>query len=163
AIVTGSSGSGKTALLMTLAGLLAPCEGAVTLDGTDIRTINEPDLRTAVGFFAEDAHVFATTVRDNLLVSRGDCTDEELRDALGRVGLQAWVDGLPDELGAVLTGGAHAISAGQRRRLLLARALLSPAGIVLLDEPTEHLDADDAEQILQALLDPAGELFSRDR
>jgi ATP-binding cassette subfamily C protein CydC len=66
-------------------------------------------------------------------------------------------------LATVLTGGAQAVSAGQRRRLLLARALLSPAQIVLLDEPTEHLDADDAESMLDALLDPVVGLFGRDR
>ena len=71
--------------------------------------------------------MFATTVRDNLLVVRGDCTDAELTDALTRVGLGPWVTGLPDGLATVLIGGAAAVSAGQRRRLLLARALLSRA------------------------------------
>jgi ATP-binding cassette subfamily C protein CydC len=62
-----------------------------------------------------------------------------------------------------LTGGAHAVSAGQRRRLLLARAVISPAGIVLLDEPTEHLDATDAERVLRDLLGPNGTLMPSDR
>ena len=78
---------------------------------------------------------------DNVLVVRGDCTDEEIVDALTKVGLGGWLAGLPDGLNTILTGGSHAVSAGQRRRLLLARALVSPARIVLLDEPTEHLDA----------------------
>jgi ATP-binding cassette, subfamily C, bacterial CydC len=86
-----------------------------------------------------------------------------LIDALDRVGLRRWLDALPDGLATVLTGGAQAVSAGQRRRLLLARALISPAAIVLLDEPTEHLDADDAEPVLDALLDPAGGLFGPER
>ena len=148
--VTGPSGSGKTALLMTLAGLLSPCEGKVIADGT-------------VTFFAEDAHLFATTVRDNLLVVRRDCGDEEMLDALERVGLHIWLAALPDGLGTMLTGGAQAVSAGQRRRLLLARALISSAPTVLLDEPTEHLDAADAEPILRALLDPCCGLFAPDR
>jgi ATP-binding cassette subfamily C protein CydC len=148
--VTGPSGSGKTALLMTLAGLLSPFEGKVIADG-------------AVTFFAEDAHLFATTVRDNLLVVRGDCGGEEMLDALERVGLHTWLAALPDGLGTVLTGGAQAVSAGQRRRLLLARALISSAPTVLLDEPTEHLDAADAEPILRALLDPCCGLFAPDR
>jgi ATP-binding cassette, subfamily C, bacterial CydC len=163
AVVTGPSGAGKTALLMTLAGLLPPLHGGVTLDGQSLQSISEPDLVRRVGFFAEDAHVFATTVRDNLLVTRGDCGDDEIVDALDRVGLQRWRSGLPDGLATVLTGGAQAVSAGQRRRLLVARALLSPAEVVLLDEPTEHLDADDAEPMLDALLDPVGGLFGRDR
>jgi ATP-binding cassette subfamily C protein CydC len=143
--VTGPSGSGKTTLLMTLAGLL-PDESP-----------------TDTAFFAEDAHLFSTTVRDNLLVARGDARDDELRDALQRVGLGDWLGTLPDGLSTVLAGGAAAVSAGQRRRLLLARALISPVGTVLLDEPTEHLDAADAQQILTELLTTPGGLFPADR
>jgi len=127
--ITGPSGCGKTTLLMATA---AASETA--------------------GFFAEDAHLFDTTVRDNLLVARGDATDAELTAALTRVGLQPWLDGLPNGLGTVLTGGAAAVSAGQRRRLLLARALVSTFPIVLLDEPTEHLEAADGARILADLL-----------
>ncbi|MGV0874374.1 ATP-binding cassette domain-containing protein [Mycolicibacterium sp. XJ879] len=137
--VLGPSGSGKTTLLMAMA---------------------ENPSETA--FFAEDAHMFATTVRDNLLVARGDATDDELRNALCRVGLGDWLEGLPDGLSTVLVGGAAAVSAGQRRRLLLARALICAAPTVLLDEPTEHLDADSGQQILTALLTPGG-LFGADR
>ena len=161
--VTGPSGSGKTTLLMTLAGLLPPLEGRVTLGGTDLIEFDEADLRGAVSFFAEDAHVFATTVRDNLLVARGDCRDDELAAALDAVGLGAWLAGLPEGLSTVLTGGAEALSGGQRRRLLLARAVLAPARIVLLDEPTEHLDATDAEPLLRDLLGPDPHLISAER
>ncbi|WP_045383284.1 thiol reductant ABC exporter subunit CydC [Mycobacterium kyorinense] len=161
--VTGASGAGKTTLLMTLAGLLPPLHGKVTLGGIAVDQLDEAELRCAVMFFAEDAHIFATTVRDNLLVARGDCGDDELVDVLRRVGLGEWLAGLPDGLGTVLSGGAHALSAGQRRRLLLARAMISPAHIVLLDEPTEHLDAADAEPILRGLLDPGCGLISAER
>jgi ATP-binding cassette subfamily C protein CydC len=137
--VTGPSGAGKTTLLMAMA---------------------ENPWRAA--FFAEDAHLFATTVRDNLLVARGDATDGQLRNTLRRVGLGNWLDGLPDGLSAVLVGGAAAVSAGQRRRLLLARALISTAPTVLLDEPTEHLDAADGSGLLTELLTP-GALFPADR
>jgi ATP-binding cassette subfamily C protein CydC len=138
--ITGPSGSGKTTLLMDLA-----------------------RSRSDAGFFAEDAHIFGTTVRDNLLVARGDCHDDELREAMQRVGLGPWLAGLPNGLSTVLTGGAEAVSAGQRRRLLLARALISPFPVVLLDEPTEHLDAADGTSLLRSLLDPAGGLFAANR
>jgi ATP-binding cassette subfamily C protein CydC len=161
--VTGPSGSGKTTLLMTLAGLLAPLRGEVALGGKPLRLIREHDLRCAVSFFAEDAHIFATTVRDNLLVARGDCPDHEMAVALGRVGLDTWLAGLPNGLDTVLSAGAQALSAGQRRRLLLARALISPARILLLDEPTEHLDATDAEPILRTLLKSHGGLMGAER
>jgi len=140
--ITGPSGAGKTTLLMAMAA--AP-----------------KDASKAV-FFAEDAHLFATTVRDNLLVARGDATDEELRNALWRVGLGEWLDALPQGLSTVLVGGASAVSAGQRRRLLLARALISTVPTVLLDEPTEHLDAADGSRLLTELLVP-GALFPADR
>ncbi|AEV75071.1 fused ATPase/permease component of ABC-type transporter involved in cytochrome bd biogenesis [Mycolicibacterium rhodesiae NBB3] len=142
--VTGPSGSGKTTLLMNLAGLLP----------------EETPSDTA--FFAEDAHLFATTVRDNLLVARGDAADDELRAALYRVGLGDWLDSLPEGLSTVLVGGAAAVSAGQRRRLLLARALTSSASTVLLDEPTEHLDATDGRRFLTELLTPDA-LFPAER
>jgi ATP-binding cassette, subfamily C, bacterial CydC len=141
--VTGPSGSGKTTLLMAMA-----------------EQYGETPTRAA--FFAEDAHLFATTVRDNLLVARGDATDDELSAALRRVGLGTWLDTLPDGLSTVLVGGAAAVSAGQRRRLLLARALISTFPIVLLDEPTEHLDAADGQQMLAELLTPGG-LFPAER
>ena len=137
--VIGPSGSGKTTLLMAMA---------------------ENPSRAA--FFAEDAHLFGTTVRDNLLVARGDATDEELRNALRRVGLGDWLDALPNGLSTVLVGGAAAVSAGQRRRLLLARALISTVPTLLLDEPTEHLDAADRSQLLSELLTP-GALFPAER
>ena len=161
--VTGPSGSGKTTLLMTLAGLLPPVDGQVLLDGTDLRHLDEGEIRRAVGYFAEDAHIFATTVRDNLLVARGDCRDDELTAALRAVGLGGWAAALPEGLSTVLTGGAQALSAGQRRRFLLARAVLSPARILLLDEPTEHLDAIDSERILCDLLGPQSGLMPADR
>lgn len=161
--ITGPSGSGKTTLLMTLAGLLPPLQGQVQLDGRPLSAFSEAELRAAVGFFAEDAHVFATTVRDNLLVARGDSTDEELTAVLHTVGLGDWLAALPDGLATVLSGGAHAMSAGQRRRLLLARAVLAPARIVLLDEPTEHLDVGDADPLLRRLLATDGGLIGPDR
>jgi ATP-binding cassette subfamily C protein CydC len=161
--VTGASGSGKTTLLMTLAGLIPPVHGQVMLNGTDVNRFDEHELHRTISFFAEDAHIFATTVRDNLLVVRGDCDDAELTAALDAVGLGQWLASLPQGLSTVLMGGPHAISAGQRRRLLLARAVLSPARIVLLDEPTEHLDSPDAEPVVADLLATTSGLISAER
>jgi len=140
--VVGASGSGKTTTLMAIAA--------------------EHEHPFTAGFFPEDAHLFDTTVRDNLLVARGDATDDDLRAALAAVGLREWLDHLPDGLATILTGGAAAVSAGQRRRLLLARALVCDMPVVLLDEPTEHLDAADADRLLRALLAPDG-LFAPTR
>ncbi|PND51526.1 ATP-binding cassette domain-containing protein, partial [Rhodococcus sp. ENV425] len=151
--LVGSSGSGKTSTLMTLAGLLEPVAGTVTLGGVPLAELEPAALRQKAGFFAEDAHLFETSVLENLRVARGDLTEAEALDVLGDVGLGEWVAGLPDGLHSTLAGGARAVSGGQRRRLLLARALVSPARVLLLDEPTEHLDAVDGAQLQRLLLD----------
>ena len=143
--VVGPSGAGKSALLLTLAGLLEPRSGAVS-------TSNGTTLAASTCYFADDAHVFTTSIAENLRVARGDATDDEIAAALSAVGLGPWVDGLPDGAATVLSGGQAAVSGGQRRRLLLARALLHRAPIVLLDEPVEHLDPQDADEVLRDIL-----------
>lgn len=161
--VVGPSGAGKTTLLMTLAGLLAPIGGTVRLGGLDLAEYDEAQLRSSVSFFAEDAHIFDTSVRENLRVARGDATDSELLAALDAVGARGWLAELPGGLDTALDGGAGAVSGGQRRRLLLARALLSPARVLLIDEPTEHLDAAEGEALLRGLLDRESGLVAADR
>ncbi|MBT0566327.1 thiol reductant ABC exporter subunit CydC [Williamsia sp. CHRR-6] len=155
--VVGASGCGKTSLLLTLAGLLPPLAGTVQVVGGNAAA------GEVVRYFAEDAHVFATTVRENLLVANGSATDTQCADALGRVGLGPWLTGLPDGLDTILAAGTEAISAGQRRRLLLARVVINPAPIVLLDEPCEHLDRTDADRLHRELLDRDSGLVAGER
>ena len=161
--VVGPSGVGKSSLLMTLAGLLAPVAGRVTVGGVAAADLDQTGLRHAVTYFAEDAHLFDTSLLENLRVARGTVTPDEARAALGAVGLSEWLDGLPLGVDTTLTGGDRAVSGGQRRRILLARALLSPARVLLLDEPTENLDAADGETLLRSLLDRESGLIARDR
>ncbi|WP_193103991.1 thiol reductant ABC exporter subunit CydC [Brachybacterium sp. FME24] len=146
--VVGASGSGKSTLLATLAGLLEPLAGHVVLD-------DSAPLRSGVVLFAEDAHVFATTVRENLRVVRGDLDDETARAALSAVGLDDWVATLPRGLDTALGPDGTTVSGGERRRLLLARAVIRRGPVLLLDEPTEHLDTARGDALLRALLDPA--------
>ena len=145
--IIAPSGSGKTTLLMILAGILPPRGGEVTVDGHSPASLSG----TVVLFSAEDAHVFATTVRDNLALGAADATDEEMMEVLEAVGLAGWVSDLPAGLDTVLGSGAASLSGGQRRRLLLARVLLTDAPILLLDEPVEHLDATGAMEVLELL------------
>lgn len=161
--IVGDSGSGKTTLLMTLAGLLPARGGALTLDGHPLDHFDPGQLRRTIGFFAEDAHMFDASVLENLRVARGDVTEAEARAVLETVGLGEWIDGLPDGVDTVLSAGAHTVSGGQRRRLLLARALLSPARILLLDEPAEHLDDADSADLQSRLLDRDSGLVAPDR
>lgn len=152
--VIGGSGSGKSTLLATLAGLLDPLAGRVELGGVDLAALPASAIRSRVTMFAEDAHVFATTVRENLRVVRGDLADGELDAALRAVGLDDWVAGLPHGLDTVLGPDGTTVSGGERRRLLLARAVLRRGPVLLLDEPTEHLDTERGDALLRALLDP---------
>ncbi|MBS9373835.1 thiol reductant ABC exporter subunit CydC [Rhodococcus sp. B50] len=161
--IVGGSGSGKTTVLMTLAGLLSPRQGTVTLDGVDLADIDPGAVRRQIGFFAEDAHLFDTSILENLRVARGDVDEDEAFAALGAVGLREWVDGLPQGVHTVLGAGARTVSGGQRRRILLARALLSPVRILLLDEPTEHLDDESAELLQRLLLDRDARLVGPER
>ncbi|GLI31149.1 MULTISPECIES: thiol reductant ABC exporter subunit CydC [Brachybacterium] len=147
--VVGPSGSGKSTLLATLAGLLAPLGGEVSSDAAS--------LREAVTMFAEDGHVFATTLRENLRVVRRDLSDDEALAALAAVGLDDWLATLPHGLETMLGPDGTTVSGGERRRLLLARAVVRRGPVLLLDEPTEHLDTARGDALLAALLTPGDE------
>ena len=150
--VVGPSGAGKTTLLLTLAGLLPPLAGTVRVGRADPAGLTAADRASRVLVTAEDAHVFGTTVLENLRVARGDVTPDDATDALTRVGLGRWLAALPDGLDTLLGPDARTVSGGERRRLLLARALLSPAPILLVDEPAEHLDPATADALVTMLL-----------
>jgi len=153
--IVGRSGVGKTTLLATLAGLLPPAHGQVQVAGQDLASLETTSRAHTVAYIAEDAHIFATTVIENLRVARGDVTPEEGQAALAMAGLGGWLEGLPKGLDSLLGGGGTTVSGGERRRLLLARALLSPARHILLDEPAEHLDPEGADRLTAELLSVA--------
>lgn len=136
--ITGRTGAGKTTLLLTIAGALMPAAGGVLWRG---EAITPDHTGHAVAMTAEDAHVFGTTVLENLRVARGDATRTEAADALETVGLADWAHEGEQGLDMMLGSGGHTVSGGERRRLLLARVLLHPAPVHLIDEPSEHLDA----------------------
>ncbi|WP_152190916.1 thiol reductant ABC exporter subunit CydC [Georgenia satyanarayanai] len=150
--VVGPSGIGKTTLLLTLAGLLPPQHGDVLLGTAPVAALDRRAVSGAVVLTAEDAHVFGTTVLENLRVARGDVTPAEAVQLLGRAGLGGWLAALPDGVDTLLDSGATSLSGGERRRLLLARALASRAPLLLLDEPGEHLDPDTADRLVGDLL-----------
>ncbi|QHO90642.1 thiol reductant ABC exporter subunit CydC [Actinomyces sp. 432] len=150
--IVGPSGVGKTTLLLTLAGLLEPRGGELTLDGAPPWSADRAEAAGRVSLTAEDAHVFDTTVLENLRVADGALTRERAVTLLARAGLGDWLARLPDGLDTRLGADATAVSGGERRRLLLARALAAPAPLMLLDEPGEHLDAATADRLVGDLL-----------
>lgn len=150
--LVGPSGTGKTTTLLTLAGLVDPVGGSLTLDGRPVRTASHDAVAQHVVLTTEDAHVFSTTVLENLRVARGDVDEAQAVAALERAGLGGWLAGLPDGVLTTLGADGATISGGERRRLLLARALCSPATFLLVDEPAEHLDPATADQLVADLL-----------
>ncbi|MGW5427639.1 thiol reductant ABC exporter subunit CydD [Streptomyces sp. NPDC004059] len=150
--VVGASGAGKTTLAQVLLRFLDPKEGSYTLAGVDAYALAGDDVRRLVGLCAQDAHLFDSSVRENLLLARKDATEADLRRALDRARLLDWVDGLPDGLDTLVGEHGARLSGGQRQRLALARALLADFSVLVLDEPAEHLDLPTADALTADLL-----------
>jgi ABC-type transport system involved in cytochrome bd biosynthesis fused ATPase/permease subunit len=135
----------------------------VILADRDLADVDPAVVRRTVSFTAEDAHVFTTTLRENLRVAHPGADDAALAAALARAGLGHWPAALPDGLDTMLGSGGVGLSGGERRRLLLARALLVGAGVLLLDEPTEHLDPETADALVRDVLSPIATSTDTDR
>ncbi|MDQ0714628.1 ATP-binding cassette subfamily C protein CydCD [Streptomyces luteogriseus] len=150
--VVGSSGSGKTTLAQVLLRFLDAQAGSYTLAGVDAYGLRSDDVRGLVGLCAQDAHLFDSSLRENLLLARKDATEEQLRAALGRARLLDWADSLPDGLDTLVGEHGARLSGGQRQRLALARALLADFHVLVLDEPAEHLDLPTADALTADLL-----------
>ncbi|MEU0937132.1 thiol reductant ABC exporter subunit CydD [Embleya sp. NPDC005971] len=151
--VVGASGSGKTTLANVLLRFLDPAAGRVTLAGVPITDLAGDDVRRVIGLCAQDAHVFDSSLRENLRLARPDCDEDAMRAALARARLLDWVDTLPQGLDTMVGEHGARLSGGQRQRLALARALLADFEILLLDEPAEHLDLPTADALTADLLD----------
>ncbi|MFF7447651.1 MULTISPECIES: thiol reductant ABC exporter subunit CydD [unclassified Streptomyces] len=150
--VVGPSGSGKTTLAQVLLRFLDAETGSYTLGGVDAGALDGDDVRRLVGLCAQDAHLFDSSLRENLLLARKDATETDLRDALRRARLLDWADALPDDLDTLVGEHGARLSGGQRQRLALARALLADFPVLVLDEPAEHLDLPTADALTVDLL-----------
>lgn len=155
--LVGPSGSGKSTVAALLVRFLDPRSGRVTLDGIDLRTLAPDRIRQIVGYLSEDAYLFDTTIGENLRIAVRQASTGDLRAALGAARLLDWVDSLPHGLDTAVGEHGLALSGGQRRRLALARALLAGTPVLILDEPTEHLDDETAAALTRDLLAAAGD------
>ncbi|MFL1803092.1 heme ABC transporter ATP-binding protein/permease CydC [Plesiomonas shigelloides] len=145
----GKTGCGKSTLLNLLTRAYDPQHGSIALGDTDIRLLPESQLRQAISVVSQRVHIFSATLRQNLLLGDPRASDAHLSDVLRDVGLDTLLDG--EGLDMWLGDGGRPLSGGEQRRLGIARALLHNAPLMLLDEPTEGLDADTENKILALL------------
>ncbi|MCB0873480.1 MAG: thiol reductant ABC exporter subunit CydC [Thermoleophilia bacterium] len=148
----GPSGCGKSTFTRALVGLLPLDGGTIRVDGIDIRDVDVRALRSRVRLCDQDAHVFATSVAENVRLARPEAADGEVLSALRAVGLGPWLDTLPDGPHTHVGDDGARVSGGQRQRIILARGILADPDLLIVDEPTSHLDHDGARAYVNDLL-----------
>jgi thiol reductant ABC exporter CydC subunit len=150
--VVGPSGAGKSTLAGVLLRFLPYDSGSLTLDGVEMAELDGEECRALIGLASQDAHVFDSTLEENLLLAKRSASAEELDSVLGAVHLLDWARSLPDGLKTELGERGARMSGGQRQRLAIARTLLADFPLLVLDEPGEHLDTETADAIVADLL-----------
>jgi ABC-type multidrug transport system fused ATPase/permease subunit len=150
--LVGANGAGKSTLAAVLLRFCDLSGGAALLNGHDLASYAADDVRSVIGGCPQDPHLFDTTIRDNLRLARRGVSDEELEAAAARARLLAWIKSLP--MGWDTRVGTHgaAVSGGERQRLALARAFLTDPALLILDEPTAHVDPDSRRALTADLL-----------
>ena len=157
AALVGPSGAGKTTVANLLLRFLDPEDGRVTLGGRDLREYRQEDVRSAIAVAGQDSHVFSTSIRENVRLGRPEASGAEIESALRRARLWDWVETLPEGWDTLVGEEGRELSGGQRQRLVVARALLADRPVLLLDEPTAHLDAQTAEELVHDVTSAAEE------
>jgi len=148
----GPSGAGKSTLADVLVRFLPADSGEALLDGVPMERFAADDVRRVVGLVEQRPHLFDTTLAENLRIGRRSADDAELEHVVERVGLGPWLDGLPDGLSTAVGPMGARLSGGQRQRVAVARALLADFPVLVLDEPTEHLEPAAADALTADLL-----------
>ena len=153
--LVGRSGAGKSTVAALLTRFLDPATGRVALGGVDLRDLRQADVRARVTLDAQDAYLFATTIRENVRLARPAAGDEEIAQALDRARAWEWVRSLPEGLDTPVGEEGASVSGGERRRIALARTFLAGAPVIVLDEPTGHLDPETADALIADALGAA--------
>ena len=156
-VITGSSGSGKSTLAAVLLRFLEPRTGEVLLDGVDMARLDGDQVRAVVGLLTQESHVFDTSIRENLLLAKPGVSDLKIWNALYRARLGVFIEKLPDGLDTMVGEHGARLSGGERQRLAFARLLLADRDVLVLDEPTEHLDEETGRALLEDLFAAAGD------
>jgi ATP-binding cassette subfamily B protein len=149
--LVGPSGAGKTTISHLVARLYDANDGAVRINGHDVRDVTLSSLQAVVGVVTQDAHLFHDTIRENLLYARAGATEAELVEALRDAQILDMVSSLPDGLDTLVGDRGYRLSGGEKQRVAIARLLLKAPDIVVLDEATAHLDSESELAVQQAL------------
>ena len=152
--LVGPSGAGKTTISALLPRLYDVTDGAISIDGYDIRDLTLESLRDSIGVVMQDAHLFHETIAENLRYAKQDATEEEMIQACKSAQIWNLIDSLPNRFETMVGERGHRLSGGEKQRLAIARLLLKSPSVVILDEATAHLDSEN-EQLVHAALQTA--------
>ena len=152
--LVGPSGAGKTTISALIPRLYDVTDGAITIDGNDIRDLTLESLRNSIGVVMQDAHLFHESIAENLRYAKQDATQEEMKSACEAAQIWDLVKSLPNGFETMVGERGHRLSGGEKQRLAIARLLLKSPSIVILDEATAHLDSEN-EQLVHAALSNA--------
>jgi len=155
--LVGASGAGKTTVTNLLLRFLDPEQGRVTIAERDLREYRQTDIRRVISVAGQDSHLFSASIRDNVRLPRPEASDREIEQALRRARIWAWTCRLPDGLDTLVGEEGRELSGGQRQRIVLARALLADAPVLVLDEPTAHLDPGTASELIRDVFSAASD------
>ena len=148
--LVGETGSGKTTLASLVARLYDPTQGAITIDGFDIRRLRLADLAEIVGMVSQETYLLHTTVRENLRYAKPTATDAEIEDAARAAQIHHLISALPEGYDTVVGSRGHRFSGGEKQRIAIARTLLRNPRVLILDEATSALDTETERAVQQA-------------